>query len=123
MPFPVNVSNRASDPAMVDVFERGAPFTKHYWSGLRSETWYLDLLATDPSYQRKGFGRDLVMWGVQTAKEENICASVVASEKGEGLYTSCGFKPIGWAGEGEGNPLRDLPGGRILFRDASLQTL
>lgn len=105
---------------MVDVFERGAHFTMHYWSGRRSETWYLDLLAIDPLYQRRGLGRELVMWGVRMADDELICASVIASESGEGLYTSCGFKTVGWAGEGETNPLRDVPGGKILFRDIGI---
>lgn len=54
------------------------------------------------------------------ADDELICASVIASESGEGLYTSCGFKTVGWAGEGETNPLRDVPGGKILFRDIGI---
>ncbi|GAB7354741.1 hypothetical protein MBLNU459_g5152t2 [Dothideomycetes sp. NU459] len=110
--------NRAADPAMTDVFERGAPYTQHYWSGDRAETWYLDLLAVDQNQQRKGFGRELVMWGVSKADEERVCASVIASDVGEDFYVSCGFAPVGWAGEGEGNPLRTLPGGCIMFRDA-----
>ena len=42
---------------------------------------------------------------------------MIASEAGDGLYASCGFKAVGWMQEGEGNPLRGVPGGRIFFRD------
>ena len=71
----------------------------------------------DPAHQRKGYGRELVLYGLKLATEDGICASLIASEAGDGLYVSCGFKPVGWMQEGEGNPLKGVPGGRILFRD------
>lgn len=71
----------------------------------------------DPRHQRKGYGRQLVLYGLELAAKENVCASVIASEMGDALYVSCGFRPVGWMQEGEGNPLRDIPGGRILFLD------
>lgn len=55
--------------------------------------------------------------GLETAEADQICASVVASKEAEGLYLSCGFQPVGWITEGDNNPMRHLPGGRILFRD------
>lgn len=105
---------------MADVLERAEPFTKHYWCGPRSQTWLLDFLMVDPKYQRKGFGRDLVRFGVELAAKDGICASLIASEIGEALYMSCGFEPVGYIQEGEGNPLRGLPGGRIMFCEKML---
>lgn len=102
---------------MADVVERAERFTMHYWTGPRARTWLLDFLMVDPAHQRKGFGRELVCFGLDLATRDCVCASVIASEVGEGLYVSCGFKPVGWVQEGEGNPLSGLPGGRILFRD------
>ena len=71
----------------------------------------------DPNHQRKGAGRELVRHGLSLAAKEGICASLIASEAGDGLYVSCGFTPVGWMQEGEGNPLHGVPGGRILFND------
>jgi hypothetical protein len=55
------------------------------------------------------------MEGVKLAEKDRVCASLVASLSIYALYLSCGFKPVGWVGEGDGNPLRDLPSGQILF--------
>lgn len=109
--------NRAANPAYADVLERASVFTQGYWMGARAETWYLDLLMVDPSHQRKGLGRRMVLYGVDRADEEGVCASVIGSEAGDGLYASCGFQTVGRMQEGEGNPLRDVPGGRIFFRE------
>ena len=109
--------NRAADPAQSDIFERAGPFTKHYWTGNRADTWLLDLLAVHPEHQRKGYGKLLVMDGIKLAENDQVCASVIASAQGHLTYISCGFKPVGWVAEGEGNPLQRLPGGEILFLD------
>ena len=66
---------------------------------------------------RKGYGKALVLEGVKVAEKDHVCASVIASAQAERLYLSCGFEPVGWASEGDGNPLSGLPGGRVLFRD------
>jgi GNAT superfamily N-acetyltransferase len=109
--------NRAANPAYAEAFEQASVLTQGYWTGARAETWYLEFLIVDPSHQRKGLGRKLVRYGVDLADEDGVCASVIASEAGDGLYVSCGFEPVGYMQEGEGNPLRDIPGGRILFRE------
>lgn len=80
----------------------------------------LDLLLVDPAHQRKGLGRKLVFYGLDLADEEGVLASVVGSAVGDKLYVSCGFEPVGNIGDGEGNPLRGLPGGRVMFREPSL---
>jgi len=73
----------------------------------------------DPTHQRKGIGRKLVGYGVDLADRDHVCASVIGSEAGDKLYASCGFEAVGRMQEGEGNPLRDVPGGRIFFREPS----
>lgn len=51
---------------------------------------YLDSLATHPDYQRRGAGSALVRSGLQFGKEmyanENITATLIATEAGEPLY-------------------------------------
>ena len=79
----------------------------------------LDLLLVDPAHQRKGLGRKLVFYGLDLAHKEGVCASVVGSAVGDKLYVSCGFEPVGNIGDGEGNPLRGIPGGRVMFREPS----
>lgn len=100
---------------MADVIERAEQFTKHYWTDSRAQTWLLDFLMVDPQHQRKGFGRELVSFGLELAARDGICASLIASKTGEALYLSCGFEGVGYVQEGEGNPLAGLPGGRIMF--------
>ena len=88
---------------------------EHYWSGSRADTWYLDALCIDPGYHRRGFGRLLVTEGVKLANKDGVCASLISSLAGHPLYLSCGFKDVGLASEGEGNPLRAIPSGYIMF--------
>ena len=107
--------NRAADPHKLDVLDRAGELTKHYWSGSRANTYYLNLLGVDPAHQKKGIGRTLTMEGIKLAKQNGICASVIASSAGHYLYASCGFKDVGWATEGTENPLRHLQSGQIMF--------
>ena len=113
--------NRAVDPSKAGILDRAYPFIAHYWQEpvARSESWYLELCATDPrGGQGMGYGRDLVAWGVAKARAEGICASLIAAAGKEGFYRKCGFVHIGgWAGEGEGNPIKDVAGGAIMFAD------
>ena len=75
-------------------------------------------MAVHPEYQGRGLGAALVKWGLDKAAEENVAASVVSAHGKEGFYEKCGFKKIdARAGDGEGNPLRMLRGGQILFKD------
>jgi predicted N-acetyltransferase YhbS len=88
----------------------------------RAENWYLALLAVHPAYQGHGFGRELVEWGIRAADEERVCASVLSSEGNDDFYLKCGFdERVGNATEGEGNPLRGVKGGSILFRWARVK--
>lgn len=111
--------NRAASPELEDMVERSYPFLDHVWLGDRAESWYLENLAVHPGFQRKGQGRALVAWGLEQARKEGIACSVIAADGKERFYQACGFNvgPVGRAGEGEGNPLHDVDGGLVFFRD------
>lgn len=116
--------NRAGDPTMLgppDVFERAMPFVASHWEGARADGYYLDVLAVDPDAQKHGYGKQLVEWGLNQAREDGVCASVASSYGSDPFYLKCGFeKVVGSLLEGEGNPLkeRDVKGGNILVMDA-----
>ncbi|KAI7544287.1 hypothetical protein KC331_g6903 [Hortaea werneckii] len=110
--------NRAADPAKLDVLQRVGPFVDHKWSGERAETWYLGLLAIHPDYQGHGIGKQFVAWGFERARADTVCVSVISALGKDGFYRNCGFDvDVGYATEGEGNPLSGVPGGLIMFRD------
>ena len=112
--------NRAADPAKEDIIERSYSFLDHIWTGERAQSWYLESLGVRPEYQNRGLGRKLVQWGLDQAEREGVSASVIAADGKERFYQLCGFdvEPVGRSGEGENNPLADVPGGLVFFRDA-----
>lgn len=112
--------NRAADPNIADALDRSFAFTRHYWETPdRIDSWYLSLCGTGPSYQGHGYGKELVVHGVERAKEEGICASLISAKGKETFYQKFGFgEPVGWASEGgEANPIHMVPGGAILFTE------
>lgn len=114
--------NRAADPTKEAIIEQSYGYLDHIWTkeNRRSPCWYLECLAVRPEYQKCGVGRDLVRWGLDKAEAEGICCSVISADGRERFYQACGFDvgPVGWAGEGDGNPLVDVPGGLIYAREA-----
>jgi predicted N-acetyltransferase YhbS len=71
-----------------------------------------------PAFRNRGFGRELVEWGLKKAHEEGVHASVISSDSKEPFYFNCGFDSIvGSMTDGEGNPLgsRNVRGGAIMF--------
>jgi GNAT superfamily N-acetyltransferase len=111
--------NRAASPQDEDIIERSYDYLDHVWLGPRSQSWYLECLAVHPDFQNGGQGRALVAWGLEQARKEGIAASVIAADGKERFYQKCGFNagPVARSGEGEGNPLKDVPGGLVFFRD------
>jgi GNAT superfamily N-acetyltransferase len=108
--------NRAIDESKRNVLADSFPWSSHHWSGARAQNWYLALCGVDPSYAGQGFGRELVRWGLDRAREEGVHASVVASKGNHKFYLRCGFdEVVGNCTEGEGNPLNGVGGGDILF--------
>jgi GNAT superfamily N-acetyltransferase len=112
--------NRAADPVHEDIIERSYHFLDHVWTGSRAESWYLEALGVHPDFQNRGLGRALVKWGLDQAEQEGVSSSVIAADGKERFYQRCGFdvEPVGRSGEGEGNPLSEVPGGLIFFKDA-----
>lgn len=110
--------NTAADPLQEDVIERSSPYLDHIWTGKRADGWYLHFLGVDPDYHSRGIGRQLVKWGLDMAEKENVSASVVSAHGKDNFYQNCGFTTTaGRSGDGEGNPLADIPGGNIWFVD------
>ncbi|WZH50284.1 N-acetyltransferase domain-containing protein [Fusarium acuminatum] len=109
--------NRASDPKEEDIIERAYPYFEDIWSGKRAESWYLEGLAVRPDFQGRNVGRKLVQWGLEQAKAEGICASVVSAFGTDEFYKKCGFdEQYGSARQGEGNPLADIEGANMFWK-------
>jgi len=108
--------NKAADPSMANVLEESKPFIEHHWSGAREQNWYLDLLAVHPASQGRMYGRELVQWGMNEAKSEGVCASVIAAKGRERFYGRFGFVEVGRANVG---PLASIEGGAIMFNDVN----
>lgn len=112
--------NRAADPSRTNLIAIIEPFIEHHWSGRRAESWYLALLGVDPACEKQGDGRQLVGYGFEKAREENVGCSVVSSFGRERFYRKCGFDVVVGRVADEGgdeNPLRDVRGGTIFFWD------
>ncbi|KAE8417491.1 acyl-CoA N-acyltransferase [Aspergillus pseudocaelatus] len=61
-----------------------------------TESWYLSILAVSSKAQGQGVGRKLLQWGIDRSEEENIPATLVATNAGLHLYESTGFERTGW---------------------------
>ena len=110
--------NRALDPATANILQEAEPYIAHHFEGTCANSWYLHLLAVHPDFQHRGFGRELVEWGLEKAREEVVHASVISSDSKEHFYFACGFDSIvGSMTDGKGNPLglRNVRGGAIMF--------
>jgi GNAT superfamily N-acetyltransferase len=111
--------NRAASAEDENILERNKHTLDHVWTGERAVSWYLENLAVHPDYQKRGQGRALVQWGLNQARQEGVSASVISAEGKERFYQTCGYLvgPVARGGEGEGNELRDVPGGLLFFMD------
>jgi len=56
--------------------------------------WFLSTVAVDPPCQRRGIGQQLVQWGLQQARQENVPVGLEASIAGFGLYEKLGFRTV-----------------------------
>jgi GNAT superfamily N-acetyltransferase len=52
----------------------------------------LDIIFTDPKYQRRGAGTKLVKWGVDRADEMGVEAFLEATRFGRHMYEQNGFR-------------------------------
>jgi len=67
-----------------------------------NDTWYLQILAVHPKFQRKGIGGVLLDWGLDRARDKGERAYVEASEAGIPLYIKKGFIEVGSLVVGDG---------------------
>jgi predicted N-acetyltransferase YhbS len=87
------------------IVERVYPHFDTTWRGKRAESWYLEILAVHPDFQKKNMGRKLVRWGLEQAETEGIYASVVSAFGKDEFYTKCGFgEQYGSARQGSKHP-------------------
>lgn len=78
------------------------------------------MLGTHSASHGQGHGRKLVEAGLARAQADHLPAVVVAADKKETFYQRCGFwNLVGWATEGDDNPLRvfGVGGGAILWNE------
>jgi GNAT superfamily N-acetyltransferase len=92
----------------------------------RQKHWSLEVLGIDPAHQFKGYGKELVLDGLERAKRDplgDMPACVVAADGKETFYQKVGFPElVGWASRGKGedgseNPMAALGvgGGAVLW--------
>ncbi|MCJ1430795.1 hypothetical protein MMC27_000145 [Xylographa pallens] len=95
------------------------PFISHYFVSPphRLNRWELSCLAVLPGYQNRGYGRTLVNWGLERARQEGLPASLIAAKGKETFYGNCGFTElVGRVTDGVDNPLKGkIDGGAIMF--------
>lgn len=99
------------------------PFMQHHFSDPphRRNHWRLASMSVHPKHQGRGFGKSLVAWGLDRARNEGLPAVVIGGTGLEDFYKRCGFDIlVGYATDGvdeEGNlnPLkrRGIRGGSI----------
>ena len=58
----------------------------------------LELVATDPAYQGKGAGSQMMRWGLDRADEQKVEAYLEASPNAVRLYEELGFREAGRPG-------------------------
>lgn len=113
--------NRAADPDKINILDETFPLFAHHWTEPRQQNWYLEFLCTHPGYQGQGLGKELVLWGVNRAKEDKICASVISAAGKEAFYGRYGFVEVGRANVGRLGAC-GIRGGAILFCEGHLST-
>ena len=113
----------ASDPYPITKYNLDSrlwPLISHHFTSPpapahRKNHWELCVAAVDNRYQSRGFGRRLVNWGLDQARNEGLPAAVIAARGRERFYGRCGFELlVGWAtepvvrnGVEEPNPLKE----------------
>lgn len=97
--FPNRSIGRPSpnDPKPLRKWEFGRatwPFYEGYYTEPphRKKHWQLDILGVDPTHQRRGYARELIAWGQQRARDENLPAVVTMAKGLEDFYCKQGFE-------------------------------
>jgi GNAT superfamily N-acetyltransferase len=112
--------NRAAEPSRLDFLDRTEPYSHHHWTGTRADSWYLSRIGVDPTAEKRGYGRQMVKYGFDLAKEEGIGCSVIAAPGKESFYHACGFDvDVGTTGDHvpDGHELKTVEVATIHFWD------
>ncbi|OQV00858.1 hypothetical protein CLAIMM_06300 [Cladophialophora immunda] len=103
------------------------PFSAQFMAAPQRQThWSLEILGVHPNFQGRGFGRELVEYGMEMARSDplgDLPVSVMSADGKEGFYQKCGFKHlVGYVSkaedeQGNENPLRrnGVGGGAVLW--------
>lgn len=69
---------------------------KRYFGPIGPDQMHLQILGTDPDYQRRGHASSLCRWGMEFIRAEKLKdISVMASPMGFELYMALGFDRVG----------------------------
>ena len=68
--------------------------TKYFKQIYGENRMQLRLLVTHPNYQRRGAGGELLKWGIEKAKKDNLALTLFASPVGGHLYRKLGFQDL-----------------------------
>ncbi len=87
---------RDADPKRMRLFEESLTKARtHYFERIYGENRiHLRVLVTHPDCQRRGAGGNLVTWGIEKAKEDNLAVTLFASPIGGQLYRKLGFRDL-----------------------------
>ncbi|KAK1046532.1 hypothetical protein LTR74_017946 [Friedmanniomyces endolithicus] len=83
--------NGAIEPSRAQLFEQLEPFIAHHWAGTRAEVLDLDLIAVDSASGKKSYGRQLVAWGFEKARQDDVGCSVIVARGVAPIYHACGY--------------------------------
>ena len=124
----VRATSENPDPLMMwDFVRQVMPYILHFFDAPHRQThWSLEILAVHPHEQGKGYGKDLVLDGLERSRadpEGDLPVCVIAGDRKETFYQKYGFKElVGWVSrttrnDGSDNPLRrnGVGGGAVLW--------
>jgi GNAT superfamily N-acetyltransferase len=114
-------TDRTADPEAIAKFDSNWDDIAHYFTGPRKECWMIDILCVHPEFQKKGFGRDLILNAIEVCRSEEpmVPLAVIASEIGDGFYEKQGFQEAGRANVGD---LSGVNGGSLKFYERHLHS-
>jgi GNAT superfamily N-acetyltransferase len=112
-------TDRSADQDAIAKFDKSWDDIAHHFTGPRKECWMIDILCVHPEFQKKGFGRDLILNAIEVCRSEEpmIPLAVIASEVGDAFYEKHGFQEAGRANVGG---LSGVKGGSLKFYERHL---
>jgi len=95
----IHTDEAKADDELVNVFLQAmAKSVKEHWwdrrAGKLIPHWRVQYMATAPDEQGKGYGTDLLMWGLRQADIDGVVTGVNASSVGMQLYGKYGFQVL-----------------------------